>query len=101
MIPFTTYPYADISTAHVAKQDAKIITESGPEITGVISVYDRGWFCYIPNEAYWNSSSEEWVKSGMSNSYIHLQRKLMEAGISYARFDSDGETVIGLPRFDW
>ena len=103
MTDFTTCTYADISTAHVAKADADLIASlTHPQaIYGILAVYPTGWFCHVPADDWSPDLVREWESSGLSNAYIKVQRKLMEAGIYYARFDSDGYHVTGLPTFDW
>jgi hypothetical protein len=101
MTPFTTCNYADISTAHVTKADAELIAASGRDLYGIIASYPEGWFCYVPADDWSPQLVETWERQGFSHAYIKLQRKLMEAGISYARFDADGYHVTSLPTFDW
>lgn len=101
MIPFTTQRYADISTAHVTRDDARLITEKGRDLDGIIAIYPEGWFCSVPVDDWCLEQVELWERQGLSSNYINLQRKLMEAGIYYARFDADGFPVSGLPTFNW
>lgn len=101
MNPFTTYPYADISTAHVSQDDAKLIAEKGRDLYGIIATYPEGWFCWVPVDDWSPELVRLWESQGLSQSYIKLQRKLMESGITYARFDADGHSVTGIPLNDW
>lgn len=101
MTPFTTCNYADISTAHVTKADAALIAKKYRDLDGIIATYPEGWFCSIPVDDWCLEQVELWERQGFSSAYINLQRKLAEAAINYARFDSDGYHVTGLPTFDW
>jgi len=98
---FKTHKIADISTAHVSKNDGELLScENAPchmaELDdGMGSVY------WVPLGSIERSHISKLKKFGFSPAVIKLFKKLAKQGIPYVRFDADGAFVKGAKKFDW
>lgn len=90
------------STGHITEQDSKMLTEFATEFaSGVREIgwhvslypYDEGWFIWTGGDTvHYDSLSEH------ANKLVALAR---ENRCTWLRLDRDGDTIEGLPIFDW
>jgi len=92
------YKVADISTAHITKEDARLLHEmnSCGEAPSYYELDEYGWLVNV-DPADWAPMKE----LGYSNTFVALLMRAKMEGCSYLRLDRDGPVVDELPSFDW
>lgn len=83
-----------LSTQHMTEDDSVRVLAGHPSI---IARYDEGCFMHIGN----NASEIEKEFAGFSIECRNLMLRLVEAGYTYVRFDSDAVVCPSFPTFDW
>src|SRR6266852_6109698 len=91
----TALTYWDVSTAHITRQDARILAEysHGNEAQLVVHRYEEGFFIPVLEDCL--------ADEKLSQDFIWLYRMAQENGISMLRLDRDAEIVEGLPVHEW
>jgi len=87
--------YWDVSTAHITRQDSRILAEysQGNEAGLIVHRYEEGFFIPVLEERL--------TDARLSQDFIRLYRMAQENGISMLRLDRDAEIVEGLPVHEW
>lgn len=88
---------AEISTAHITKEDGARLIAAGPEVLAVIEE-GSGHIVHIGDRDAAEINADF---SAYSPEFRYLIYSLMENGFSYVRLDADGCICRHLPTFDW
>ena len=83
-----------LSTQHMTEDDSVRVLAGHPSI---IARYEEGCFMHIGN----NASEIEKEFARFSIEFRNLMLRLVEAGYTYVRFDSDAIVCPAFPTFDW
>ena len=87
---------ADISTAHLTKEDARLM-ESGTDSPGFIGQFEYGYFWVTAA----HREQATLRKLGYSETFITLLGRLNIMRIYYVAFDQDADALDDVPTFDW
>jgi len=100
---FTTYRYADVSTAYLTRKDNDILQELRPEsCAALIAEYEEGYFINVPtDDSFFKSDVKRFKALGMSRSFLALFLELHQQGIPMVRFDMDAADVKGARQHNW
>jgi hypothetical protein len=88
----------DISTAYIKEETARWLEREGTSGPCPIVVYDKadyGWWVHVPSD--WNNQTVPNVPGDLLAVMTYAKAK----GCSWVMFDSDGEEVEDLPKYDW
>lgn len=94
---FTTYSYADVSTAYLDPGDLDLLADAPGHLAQLDN--EAGDFFWVPSKANATEPLAEWkervTRHGMSQRFLDLMLELREQGVPYVRFDADGGEVAG------
>lgn len=97
MMTFTTYTFADVSTAYFAKSDLPLLLDPAIEYHLANEDDSSGSFFYIPDdEGCLEDAIPTWRAQGLSERFIEIVRALSQQGIRYVRLQADGLDIEGL-----
>lgn len=90
-----------ISTGHASRTDYALLESLAPDLSACIAEMhpDLGGHLLCIDEIEPQEMAEE--LPGFSPEFHRLILTFQKLGYAYLRFDSAGETIPGLPAFDW
>ncbi len=103
---FSVYQMADIGTVYVEPEDLDLLETAPCHIAEVTfetaGIEDKtGSIFYVPGDSeHLAERLDQMVKHGMSERFTAIFRQLHVQGISYVRFDRDGEDMEGIEPCD-
>lgn len=95
---FTTYPVADVSTAHITQKDRDLLVARCGPIERLMTHDDRtSGALFSTHEAASPDVAENLRAHGYSDVFINILADAATQGILFVRFDTDGASIPDAP----